>query len=358
MKRQPSSTTGTEGRVGSGLTPARAKAVAGALESWFSEHGADYPWRRTRDPYAVLVSEVMLQQTQIASVLEGGYYARWMQRFPDLPSLALAGEQEVLSCWQGLGYYRRARNLKRLAELLLREYAGSFPQTHGELLQLPGVGPYTAGALASFCHDQPAPIVDGNVARVLSRLQNSAMAVDGTTGVKRLWGWARDLVTAARSPRLLNSALMELGQRVCRPRQVDCDRCPVQRFCLAREPLSLPVKQAVKTVTEQTEMACWLMQRGRLLMEQEQGSRRTGLWRLPILAPEEWAQAPAPLWSGSYAITRYRVKLSVHPGDGHWARAQIAEGRRRLSWLPLLELADLPVMSPHRRAIKALLNQA
>jgi A/G-specific adenine glycosylase len=126
------------------------KTVSAALEAWFDEHGRDYPWRRTRDAYAILVSEVMLQQTQITTVLERGYFTRWLQRFPDWHTLAQAAESDVLKAWEGLGYYRRARNLQRLAQVVMEEHAGVFPQEHAVILSLPGIGPYTAGAVASF----------------------------------------------------------------------------------------------------------------------------------------------------------------------------------------------------------------
>lgn len=338
----------------SNLPPARAKALAAALEHWFEREGRDLPWRRTRDPYAVLVSEVMLQQTQVATVLQGRYFERWMQRFPDLATLATADEQEILACWQGLGYYRRARHLQRLAQHVIEQHGGQFPETHSQMLQLPGVGRYTAGALASFCFGLAEPLVDGNVSRVLSRLHNSALPVDSSQGIAQLWCWAADLVDASNHPRALNSALMELGQRHCRPKQVECEVCPVQRWCRAQDPLKLPIKANAVQITAVEEAVAWIWQEGRLLMEQEQGKRRTGLWKLPPLSRQP---AGVPLWSGSYAITRYRVSLSVHGLGNAAAGRLLRQPGRKLQWFAPGELAALPVASPYRRALEALLPQ-
>ena len=150
--------------------PPDPTALAGGFVDWFKKHGRDYPWRRTRDAYAILVSEVMLQQTQIPTVLDRGYYARWLEQFPNWKTLAKADESSVLKAWEGLGYYRRARNLHKLAQVIVTEHGGSFPEDHATILDLPGVGPYTAGAVASFAFGQAQPNVDGSVARVLSRI--------------------------------------------------------------------------------------------------------------------------------------------------------------------------------------------
>ncbi len=147
-----------------------AADFARSLIDWFRREGRDYPWRRTRDPYAILVSEIMLQQTQIATVLGRGYYDRWFGTFPDVGSLAAAPEDALLKAWEGLGYYNRVRNLQRAARAVIDDHGGRFPDTVEGLLTLPGVGRYTAGAVASFAFDLPAPLVDGNVARVFSRL--------------------------------------------------------------------------------------------------------------------------------------------------------------------------------------------
>jgi A/G-specific adenine glycosylase len=331
-------------------TPDRlSRTIAAALEAWFAENARDYPWRRTQDPYAILVSEVMLQQTQIPTVLDRGYYTRWMDRFPDLANLAAAEEKEVLSAWEGLGYYRRARNLQRLAQIILQDHGGVFPRDFASIRALPGVGPYTAGAVASFAFDEAAPIVDGNVARVLARVYDDATPVDSTLGQKALWARAESLVKAAQSPRAFNGALMELGQRVCRTGQPDCVACPLKPHCATKTPEQLPVKIKKTVTTEVTERVFFLRENDCVLLHQETGSRRTGLWKLPALPPDT---LPPVLHKSTYAITRYKVTLWVH--DAPPARQEIENAKL----VPIAELASLPMPSPYRRALAAVMKHA
>ena len=326
--------------------PSQPGALAAALVDWFRREGRDYPWRRTRDPYAVLVSEVMLQQTQIATVLERGYYARWMERFPDFPSLAAADETDVLKAWEGLGYYRRARNLHRLARVTVSELGGAFPRTVTEMLALPGIGRYTAGAVASFAFDQNEPLVDGNVARVLMRLHDDATPVDDTRGRKILWERASALVAATDEPRLLNSALMELGQTICKPGLPECARCPVRSLCAARDPASLPAKARRTAITEVTERVFFLERGGSILLEQERGSRRTGMWKLPAL-PDGVPLTPVLLRT-TYGITRYKVTLWVHE-----APATAPESGAHLRFFDPEALDQAAMPSPYRKALRA-----
>jgi len=327
-----------------------ANATAAALERWFGEHGRMYPWRQTRDPYAILVSEVMLQQTQIATVLDRGFYVRWMSRFPNLRALAEATEEDVLSAWQGLGYYRRARNLHRLAQLIMHEHGGRFPDTPPAIRSLPGIGPYTAGAVASFAFGLAEPIVDGNVARVLSRLWDDATPIDSAKGSQKLWQRAQAIVQASSDPRSLNSALMELGQVVCRPIKPACMLCPLQQECQAQAPEQLPVKKTKTTLSEVTERVFFDLSPLGVLLEQEKGSRRTGLWKLPALALEEGKTPPPVLLKTSYGITRYKVTLWVHeaPAPPH-AIANVQRFRQA-------ELKELPMPTPYRRALEKLLE--
>ncbi len=202
------------------------------LLQWWDEGHADLPWRRSREPYAIWVAEIMLQQTQITTVIP--YYLRWMERFPTVHELAAAELDEVLKMWEGLGYYSRARNLHAAAQAVVEEYGGKLPQTAKELQKLRGIGPYTAGAVASIAFEQPVPILDGNVIRVLSRLYDIADDVTETQTKRYLWQLAEGLVPQER-PGDFNQALMELGQRICVPATPRCHRCPVARHCLARE---------------------------------------------------------------------------------------------------------------------------
>lgn len=326
-------------------------SIASALVSWFGGQGRDYPWRRTRDPYAILVSEVMLQQTQISTVLGRGFYQRWLDRFPDFASLAAGAEADVLKAWEGLGYYRRARNLQRLAQTIVADYGGVFPTDPAAILSLPGIGPYTAGAVASFAFGLPEPIVDGNIARVLSRLDNDATPVDSTAGIKRLWERAAGLVRATDDPRALNSALMELGQTVCKTGTPLCDACPVKRYCKATDPASLPNKQNRTVITPVAEHVFFSLRNDGVLLEQETGARRTGLWKLPALPDSCLASPPAVLLKSSYGITRYRVTLWVHaPPTG------LTEWPKTHHWIPREMLGSTAMPSPYRRALNDLLK--
>lgn len=206
--------------------------LAPLLLAWWDSHKADLPWRRTHDPYAIWIAEVMLQQTQIATVIP--YYERWLERFPTVESLAAAPLGEVLQYWEGLGYYSRARNLHAAAITLVNQHHGQLPRHHEALLELPGIGAYTAGAIASIAFGLPVPIVDGNIIRVLTRLTD--MADDVTTGPakKKLWQLAATLVPSER-PGDYNQALMELGQKICVPVRPQCHHCPIHDHCRARQ---------------------------------------------------------------------------------------------------------------------------
>lgn len=333
-------------------TPPDIHGVASALETWFAAHGRDYPWRHTRDPYAILVSEIMLQQTQIATVLERGYYTRWLRRFPDFKTLARASEDEILRAWEGLGYYRRARHLQQLAQIVVAKHGGALPGDPAAIRALPGIGPYTAGALASFAFGLPEPVVDGNVARVLARLYDDATPIDSKAGGESLWRRARDLVIAAGDPRAFNSALMELGQTMCRNGKPACGGCPVRAFCRAGDPAALPVKKARTTLSEATERVFFAQGPRGVLLQRETGGRRTGLWKLPAL-PEQ--AAPPPVLARSrYGITRYRVTLWVHEAPPNLDAGEPPDCR----WISMVELASLPMAAPHRRVLNARLQAA
>ena len=202
-----------------------------SLLTWYDREAADLPWRRRRDPYAIWLAEIMLQQTQVETVIP--YYERFLRQCPDLPALAAAELDEVLKLWEGLGYYSRARNLHRTARILVAQHNACFPRTAGELQQLPGIGRYTAGAIASIAFDEPSPVLDGNVMRVFARLLDLDEDITRAATQRRLWALAQQWLPQVR-PGTWNQALMELGRRICRPRQPDCPRCPLQSQCLAR----------------------------------------------------------------------------------------------------------------------------
>lgn len=326
------------------------RAFRDELARWFGKHGKDYPWRRTREPYEVLVSEVMLQQTQIATVLGKGYYTRFLAVFPDVVVLAEAADAPLLKAWEGLGYYRRARMLRETARAVIADHGGVFPADLEALLKLPGIGRYTAGALRAFAFGVPAVLVDGNVSRVLSRLMDCAEVIDDTAGSRRVWGWAEELADGRR-PGVYHAALMELGQQVCRPGVPDCLNCPVARFCKASEPEALPVKKRKIPVTAVDEHALWLRDGdGRVLLHHEGGKRRTGLWKLPLREPGKISHLPL-LAEQRYSITRFRVTLRVHDGAG--GSFPLAAGD---AWVDAGDVGALAMAAPFRRVVEQLLE--
>ncbi|MBM3862882.1 MAG: A/G-specific adenine glycosylase [Verrucomicrobia bacterium] len=334
-----------------GSAPGSRRAFRNALVRWFAKHGKDYPWRRTTDPHAILVSEVMLQQTQIATVLAKGSFTSFLETFPDTTSLAAADDASLLKAWEGLGYYRRARMLRGTARAVMMDHGGIFPTNERTLMSLPGIGRYTAGALRAFAFGLPAVLVDGNVARVLARVMDFHEPVDLPKSQARLWEWAETLADPAR-PREYHSALMELGQTLCRPRAPQCAHCPVARFCATRDPAALPVKRTRIRPTDLVEHALWLRDaKGHILLAQAAGARRTGLWQLPLRGATEVADLPL-LAESRYTITRYRVTLRVH--DGNARRKQIRPDPGE-TWIPPGETTQLAMAAPFRKVVDQLL---
>jgi A/G-specific adenine glycosylase len=326
--------------------PENQRAFQSALMEWFARSGRDLPWRRTRDPYAILVSEFMLQQTQVATVLD--YYRRWLERFPDAVRLADAPLEEVLRAWEGLGYYARARNLHRAAQTIRDECGGEFPRELEQIAALPGVGRYTAGAVATFAFDISAPIVDANIARVLARITHLRIPIDAAPGQRALWAAAEELLPT-QNARLYNSALMELGAVLCRPRQPQCLVCPVLSFCAAapHDPERLPIKKARRETVAIEENCAWIVAEGRLLLQQETGSRWRGLWKLPPLGSLP-NKGETPLFELTYPFTHHAVTLRVY---GALPPGSLAEHQ---AWHPLEDLESAAMAAPHRRAVRRL----
>ncbi len=319
------------------------QTLRSALAKWFARQGRDLPWRRTHDPYAILVSEFMLQQTQVATVRP--YYERWLVRFPDFTALAAALEPEVLHAWQGLGYYARARNLHRAAKQVAQRHGGVLPGDLEAISQLPGVGRYTAGAVASFAFDLPAAAVDANIARVLARLSNYREPIDSSSGIAHLWAVA-EMLMPAKVGRTHNSALMELGALICTPRKPACMICPVRAHCLASDPESLPVKKAARKTVALEENCGWIVAKGRLLLERQTGSRWRGLWKLPRLT--ESPDGGEPLYQADYPFTHHRVTLRV------FCTKASPEPAANLQWFDAPGIEACAMAAPHRRAVTAL----
>lgn len=235
------------------VSPESAAAFRKRLHAWFRRHARDLPWRRTRDPYRILISELMLQQTQVSRVLD--FYRRFLERFPDLHSLARAKPQRVLEAWEGLGYYARARNLHKLARHVTETRDGIIPREPEQLRALPGIGAYTAGAVASFAYEKRAALVDTNVARVLHRVFAPELDPKSGAGLKRLWYIAEQLLPrTGKTVWTHNQALMEIGALVCSARSPKCGACPVHTLCASRDRFAnadAVVPLGRKTVTKQ-----------------------------------------------------------------------------------------------------------
>jgi A/G-specific adenine glycosylase len=287
----------------------------------------------------------MLQQTQVATVIP--YYHAWLGRFPDFASLSRASENDVLLAWQGLGYYSRARNLHSTATVVLQNHRARFPRSIEEMHRLPGVGKYTAHAVASFAFNQSVPIVEANTARVLTRLFDLRQSIDSSSGRRTLWQHAGDLLPNFGA-RTFNSALLDLGALICVARKPKCDLCPVKPFCRAKNPAALPVKKSRGDTKRLTETHALIVRRGRILLEQSR-HRWRGMWMLPALKldgikPSSFQAVPA--YQCVFQFTHHRVTLAVYRRS---TPKQIAPGQR---WFGSIEKVAMP--SPHRRALDAL----
>lgn len=279
------------------------------LAAWFERHQRAMPWRATRDPYRVWVSEIMLQQTQVATVTP--YYERFVARFPDVRSLAAAAPDQVLAAWSGLGYYRRARFLHEAAGLVVREHAGSIPSDPRAFGELPGVGRYTLGAVLSISFGASLPVLDGNVARVFSRLSGRPLAIKRPADAKALWAMAEALMPGwagsaggGSDPGQWNQALMELGALVCTPAVPRCGDCPVKRHCVAFETGQqdeLPPVVDRRATVKLRRAVVRIFHCGRLLVVQRQGVLLNGLWEPPGVE----------LARGDDAAKRLRAALAV-----------------------------------------------
>jgi len=318
-----------------------------ALLDWYRRHGRELPWRRTRDPYAILVSEVMLQQTQVATVIP--YYHKWLRRLPDFATLARASENDVLRAWQGLGYYARARNLHGTARAIVNRHRGQFPREIEQMQQLPGIGKYTAHAVASFSFNQSVPIVETNTARVLTRLFNFRESIDSGAGRNTLWRNAASLLPKSDG-RTFNSALLDLGALVCVARKPKCDVCPVKAFCRAKNPTALPVKKSRCQTKRLIETHALIVRRGRVLLEQS-SHRWRGMWILPPLKVDCLKQSSfqaRPVYESVFPFTHHRVTLAVY------RRAAPKRIAPEQQWFGSIE--DVAMPAPHRRAAQRLIQ--
>jgi len=317
------------------------------LLAWFRKHARALPWRADCDPYRIWISEVMLQQTQVAAVLP--YYQSWLRRFPNFAALARASETEALHAWQGLGYYSRARNLHTTAKIIVDRHRGQFPKSIEQMQLFPGVGQYTAHAVATFAFDQSLPIVEANTARVLSRLFELKLPIDSTSGRNKIWRHAAALVPR-KSAAIYNSALLDLGALVCLPRKPKCCICPVKKFCRAKNPELLPNKRARPQARRLVEKHAFVARDDKILL-QSADRRWRGMWILPPLKLDGFKPSSSrrPVYGAVFPFTHHLITLRV-----------FRQRPRKLNnhsqrWFSIRELDSIPIPSPHRRAILDLL---
>ncbi len=346
------------------LPPRSLPALRRALLDWFRANRRTLPWRELPSLYKTVVSEFMLQQTQVKTVLP--YFARWLARFPDFAALAAAPETDVVKHWEGLGYYSRARNLHKLARALAALPAP--PSTAAEWQELPGVGPYTAAAIASIACGDAVACVDGNVARVLARLTADTTAfASGSELVKHFRALAGEVLDAAH-PGEWNEAMMELGALVCTPRAPTCLVCPLREHCATADSVgAAEIPRLERPKTERLQVVrLWCVRDGSLLLHRAAASSRrlAALHELPSAADVGVAPALAArgelLLRRSRSITRYRIEESIHRATAESA-ALVPGGKQNsaadaaLHWVPVAELENVTLSGPHRRWVRELL---
>ena len=324
--------------------------VTEGLLPWYAANRRDLPWRKSREPYAVWVSEIMLQQTRVEAVIP--YYRRFMQALPDVRALADAPEEQLLKLWEGLGYYNRVRNLQKAARQIMTEHSGVFPGEYAKIRKLSGIGPYTAGAIASICFEQPTPAVDGNVLRVFSRLYNDPGVITEPAVKKAFTARVMEHQPPEKAGDY-NQALMELGATVCTPRSPDCAHCPVQAHCgafAADEAEDYPVKDP-KPVKAVEEFDVYLIVKdGRALVRKRPKSGLlAGLWEFPHGKLPVRVKQELPPVDVKHVFT-HKIWLM------HGLRAELAGEAEGCVWVDAQELAALPMPTPMDKYRKELLE--
>lgn len=342
-----------------------------ALLNWFNDNQRDLPWRHSYHPYQIWISEIMLQQTQMDRVTL--FFTRWMNSFPDLDTLAAASEDQVLKCWEGLGYYSRARNIRKAARLLLQEYQGQIPESRKQLLKLPGIGPYTAGAIASISFNRDVPVVDANIERILARLYNIDL-IPGSPEAKRLhWEKAKELLPMGQA-RNFNQGMMELGALVCRPKKPACPICPLNSHCLALRYDLIPERPVPKKSKKiiPIDMATGILTHGgQLFIQQRLADDVWGaLWEFPGgrmekgEKPEQTVvrefreetefrvEVESKITTTVHHYTRYKVTLHCF-----WVRLAQADrdpilhAAQDFHWVPFEDLKEYAFPAGHRKLI-------
>jgi len=348
------------------------------LLDWFHENARDLPWRKSYDPYQVWISEIMLQQTQMDRVVV--YYNRWISRFPDLESITRASEEEVLKLWEGLGYYSRAHNIIKTANILFNEFDAKLPANHIELIALPGIGPYTAGAVMSIAFNQEYPLVDANIERVFARLFNISKPVKDKETHKFIWQKSRKLIPQGKA-REFNQALMELGALVCMPQNPRCKICPIRTDCQAFS-MDIVAQRPILRAPPKTifiEMATGIVKHdGRILIQKRKSKGVwANLWEFPggRLEPGETPEMALvreyleetelritnlkKITTVQHSYTVYRVTLHCYFCDLTDGRFEpVLHGAQEYRWVQPDELSDYAFPSGHRKFINHLKKQS
>ena len=374
----------------------KTHAIVKALLKWYSKNARDLPWRRTKDPYAIWVSEIMLQQTQVKTVIP--FWERWLRELPTIEAAANAGADKIHKLWEGLGYYTRVRNLQKAAQVVVANHGGKFPEKPDAVLALPGIGRYTAGAICSIAFNQPTPILDGNVIRVITRLFGIAENPKEKQTNARLWQLAEELVTHAKGAKSakvistlrpsrslreekpcsrLNQSLMELGALVCTPRNPQCQICPVKKLCVAfreKRVAELPNLGKRKTATARRFAAFVVERAGKFLVRQRPaGGVNAHLWEFPnievgarpcdpqhvvaqfnaLRVTDPRSEPLTPLVTVKHSITRYRITLEAFAVTLEKTPAK-TEG----VWKTPAQMRKLAFTSAHRKVLRALTTRA
>ena len=337
------------------------------LLKWFDVNKRDLPWRRTKDPYSIFVSEMMLQQTQVKTVIP--YYERFLKELPDWKALAKAKEEKVLKLWEGLGYYRRARNLQAAAQKIIKDFGGKLPDTQEQIREIPGVGPYSAGAILSIAYQKPLPLVDGNVIRVFSRIFLLKGNLKTGEGHQKVWDVARNLIPTRR-PGDFNQALMELGATVCLPDNPQCLLCPMRGLCQAvQKGLQNELPEMAKaTATMEVPMAALLMEnKGKILVKKRSQEERwlKGMWEFPSAEGKTHLEAlkklerstnskatPKELQSVRHQITHHKIDLKLFPA----VPGKKSALSKDYLWISPKELGKLPFSSAQNKLRSWVLN--
>jgi len=346
------------------------------LIAWYQDNARPLPWRDRSDPYAVWVSEIMLQQTTVAAVVP--YFNRFLTRFPTVEKLAGAREDEVLRLWEGLGYYSRARNLHKAAREVAGRRGGRFPDDVAELMELPGIGRYTAGAIASFAFNRPAPIVEANSERAFCRLLGFCGDPRSAAGRKLLWEFASRVVKC-KAPGLVNQALMELGATVCTSESPECGACPVRKYCEAHNrgwQHEIPLRARRAAPTSVTEIAVAVHRDGRyLLRKRAAGERWAGLWDFARFGWDERDGKTPSAIAGAvrdaygldvvvtgrlaeirHSVTRFRITLCCFLAE--WMAGEIDSKLRGARWIAPRQFDRLPLSTTGRKLARLLGERA